>query len=59
MPYECMAFFIVVIGFERYSGDPEKFFNFWGEGTTWAKSVVYFLRCGKVKRKVLYIEMCF
>lgn len=34
MPYECMAFFIVVIGFEMSSGVPEKFYNFWGKGTT-------------------------
>lgn len=37
MSYECMTFFIVIIGFEMYSGNPEKFFNFWGKGTTWAK----------------------
>lgn len=37
MSYECMAFFIVVIGFERYSGDPEKFHNLLGKETTWAK----------------------
>lgn len=45
MSYECMTFFIVVIGFEMSSGVP--------------KSVEEILRCGKVKRKVLYIEMCF
>ena len=37
MSCECMTFFIIVIGFEMYSVVPEKFFNFWGKGTTWAK----------------------
>lgn len=37
MPCECMAFFIVVIGFEMSSGVHEKFHNFLGKGTTWAK----------------------